>query len=192
MPRPCPCLRLELRPRAAPAAAAPARVRASAALASRRRRGVGADALVFEALRLALRSGAGGAAHSRSAVRLTVRTLPPHFWRTGTLQSSPIGGLSGSVRSSAELKCRPACPAAESCQLFATPWAAACQASLSRGFPRREGRSGLPFLSPGGPSHTSPLKLLFAPEPNLVSFCCLERHRAGGPLWGTDSRGLVM
>ena len=152
----------------------------------------GADALVFEALRLALRSGAGGAAHSRSAVRLTVRTLPPHFWRTGTLQSSPIGGLSGSVRSSAELKCRPACPAAESCQLFATPWAAACQASLSRGFPRREGRSGLPFLSPGGSSHTSPLKLPFAPEPNLVSFCCLERHRAGGPLWGTDSRGLVM
>ena len=137
-------------------------------------------------------SGAGGAAHSRTAVRLTVRTRPPHFWRTGTLQSSPTGGLAGSVRSSAELRCRPACSAAESCQLFATPWAVARQAPLSRGFPRREDRGGLPFLSPGGSSHTSPFKLPFTPEPNLVSFCCLEPHRAGEPLRGTDSRGLVM
>ena len=29
------------------------------------------------------------------------------------------------------------------------PWAVACQAPLSMGFPRQEYRSGLPFLSPG-------------------------------------------
>ena len=33
--------------------------------------------------------------------------------------------------------------------LFATPWAVACQASLSMGFPRQEYLSGLPSLSPG-------------------------------------------
>ena len=32
--------------------------------------------------------------------------------------------------------------------LFVTPWTAACQASLSMGFPRQEHGSGLPFLSP--------------------------------------------
>ena len=34
-------------------------------------------------------------------------------------------------------------------QLFATPWTAACQASLSMGFSRREYWSGLPFPPPG-------------------------------------------
>ena len=34
-------------------------------------------------------------------------------------------------------------------QLFATPWNAACQASLSMGFSRQEYWSGLSFLSPG-------------------------------------------
>ena len=32
---------------------------------------------------------------------------------------------------------------------FATPWTVACQASLSKGFPREEYYSGLPFPSPG-------------------------------------------
>ena len=32
---------------------------------------------------------------------------------------------------------------------FATPWPVVCQAPLSRGFPRREYWSGLPFPSPG-------------------------------------------
>ena len=32
---------------------------------------------------------------------------------------------------------------------FETPWAAACQAPLSLGFPRQEQCSGLPFPSPG-------------------------------------------
>ena len=34
-------------------------------------------------------------------------------------------------------------------QLFATPWAGACQTPLSMGFPRPEYCSGLPFPSPG-------------------------------------------
>ena len=34
-------------------------------------------------------------------------------------------------------------------QLFATPWAVACQVPLSIGFPRPEYWSGLPFASPG-------------------------------------------
>ena len=34
-------------------------------------------------------------------------------------------------------------------QLFATPWTVAHQASLSRGFPRQENWSGLPFPPPG-------------------------------------------
>ena len=34
-------------------------------------------------------------------------------------------------------------------QLFATPWAVACQVPLSIGFPRQEYWSGLPFLPPG-------------------------------------------
>ena len=34
-------------------------------------------------------------------------------------------------------------------QLFATPWAVACQAPLFIEFPRQEYWSGLPFLSPG-------------------------------------------
>ena len=33
-------------------------------------------------------------------------------------------------------------------QLFATPWTVACQAPLSRGFPRQEYWNGLPFPSP--------------------------------------------
>ena len=32
---------------------------------------------------------------------------------------------------------------------LSTPWAAACQAPLSMGFPRQEYWSGLPFPSPG-------------------------------------------
>ena len=35
--------------------------------------------------------------------------------------------------------------------LFATPWTVARQAPLSKGFPRQEYWSGLPFLSPGDP-----------------------------------------
>ena len=42
-------------------------------------------------------------------------------------------------------------------QLFATPWAVACQGSLSMGFPRQEYWNGLPFPSPGD-----------LPEPGLV------------------------
>ena len=34
-------------------------------------------------------------------------------------------------------------------QLFATPWTVAHQSPLSRGFPRQEYRSGLPFAPPG-------------------------------------------
>ena len=34
-------------------------------------------------------------------------------------------------------------------QLFATPWAVACQAPLSMGFSRQEYWSGLSFPSPG-------------------------------------------
>ena len=36
----------------------------------------------------------------------------------------------------------------KSCPTFATPWAVACQAPLSMGFPREEYLSGLPFPSP--------------------------------------------
>ena len=36
----------------------------------------------------------------------------------------------------------------QSCQTL-TPWAIACQAPMSIGFPRKEYLSGLPFLSPG-------------------------------------------
>ena len=36
-----------------------------------------------------------------------------------------------------------------SCQLFAAPWAAACQGPLSMGFSRQEYWSGLPFSTPG-------------------------------------------
>ena len=39
--------------------------------------------------------------------------------------------------------------ATNSCQTLATPWTAACQASLSMGFSRQEYWSGLPFPSPG-------------------------------------------
>ena len=38
-------------------------------------------------------------------------------------------------------------------RLFATPWTAACQASLSMGFSRQEYWSGLPFPSPGDLPH---------------------------------------
>ena len=38
---------------------------------------------------------------------------------------------------------------AKSCPTLATPWAVACQTSLSMGFSRQEYWSGLPFLSPG-------------------------------------------
>ena len=41
------------------------------------------------------------------------------------------------------------CLVAKSCQLSATPWTVARQASLSRRFPRQEYWSGLPFPSPG-------------------------------------------
>ena len=34
-------------------------------------------------------------------------------------------------------------------QLFGTPWTIACQAPMSRRFPRQEYWSGLPFLPPG-------------------------------------------
>ena len=34
-------------------------------------------------------------------------------------------------------------------EIIETPWAAACQAPLSVGFPRQEYRSGLPFPPPG-------------------------------------------
>ena len=37
----------------------------------------------------------------------------------------------------------------QSCPTFVTPWAVACQASLSMGFSRQEYWSGLPFPSPG-------------------------------------------
>ena len=39
------------------------------------------------------------------------------------------------------------------CQLFATPWTVAYQASLSMGFSRQEYWSGLPFPSPGDLPH---------------------------------------
>ena len=44
------------------------------------------------------------------------------------------------------------CLVAQSCPsgLFVTSWTIACQASLSKGFPREEYWSGLPFPSPGG------------------------------------------
>ena len=41
------------------------------------------------------------------------------------------------------------CSVAKSCQLSATPWTVARQASLSRRFSRQEYWSGLPFPSPG-------------------------------------------
>ena len=44
---------------------------------------------------------------------------------------------------------------AQSCLTLVTPWAVACQAPLSVGFPRQEHWSGLPFPSPGDPP-TSP------------------------------------
>ena len=40
------------------------------------------------------------------------------------------------------------CLVAQLCQLFATPWAVACQAPLSMGFPRQEYWSGLPCPFP--------------------------------------------
>ena len=45
---------------------------------------------------------------------------------------------------------------------FATLWTAAHQAPLSRGFPRQEYRSGLPFHSPGDLPHpgTEPVSLV--------------------------------
>ena len=41
------------------------------------------------------------------------------------------------------------CLVAQLCLLCVTPWAVACQAPLSTGFPSQEYWSGLPFLSPG-------------------------------------------
>ena len=38
---------------------------------------------------------------------------------------------------------------AKSCPTLVTPWAVACPAPLSTGFPRQEYWSGLPFPSPG-------------------------------------------
>ena len=38
---------------------------------------------------------------------------------------------------------------AKSCLTLATLWTVACQAPLSKGFPRQEYWSGLPFPSPG-------------------------------------------
>ena len=57
-------------------------------------------------------------------------------------------------------------------RLFTIPWAVACQAPLSMGFPRQKYQSGWPFLSPGERPHpgitlTSPALAggLFTTEP---------------------------
>ena len=52
-------------------------------------------------------------------------------------------------------------------QFFVTPWAVACQAPLSMGFPRQEYWSGLPFPPPGdfpnpGIEPVSPILVLTA------------------------------
>ena len=45
------------------------------------------------------------------------------------------------------------CSVAQLCQTLASPWAVACQALLSMGFPRQEYCSGLPFPTPGDLPH---------------------------------------
>ena len=52
---------------------------------------------------------------------------------------------------------------------FATPWPVVCQAPLSRGFPRREYWSGLPFPSPGD-----------LPDSGIEPPSLLSPARAGG------------
>ena len=51
-----------------------------------------------------------------------------------------------------------ACLVAQTCSTHATPWTAACHASLSMAFPRQEYWSGLPF-SPSGD----------LPDPGIIS-----------------------
>ena len=54
-------------------------------------------------------------------------------------------------------------------QLFATPWAVACQAPLSIGFPRQEHCSELPFPPPGN-----------LPDPGTEPMSLMSPALAGG------------
>ena len=67
---------------------------------------------------------------------------------------------------------------------FATPWTAACQAPLSKGFPRQDYCSGLPIPSPGnlrdpGIDPASPAlqanSLPLSHQGNLDSICLLHK-----------------
>ena len=57
----------------------------------------------------------------------------------------------------------------QSVQLFATPWIVAHQAPLSRGFPRQENWSGLPFPPPGD-----------LPNPGIERISLMSPALAGG------------
>ena len=75
--------------------------------------------------------------------------------------------------------------------LFVTPWTVAPQDPLSKGFPRQESWSGLPFPSPGhfpsprieplSPMSPTLAGIFFTTEPpgSLVEFVC-ELYRAWG------------
>ena len=159
-PRPClfrPALR---RQRAAPDAAARPRVRGSAAL----RVTTAAASGGAQGRRRARRSGAGGAARSRSAARLTVRTLPLISGGQEPYKVAPSAAFRGVCalvqNLSAGLRARSLSPV-NSWRPHG-PWPA--RLLCPEHFPGREDRRGWPFPSPGGSSHTSPLKLPLAPE----------------------------
>ena len=68
-------------------------------------------------------------------------------------------------------------------QLFATPWTAVCQAPLSRGFPRQEYWTGLPFPSPVLVS--KPPQINYIPSLFLTYFLLLlqSQHYRQGSLF---------
>ena len=92
-------------------------------------------------------------------------------------------------------------------QLFATPWAVACQAPLSMGFPRQEYWSGLPFPFPGDlsdPGMEPPSPALaggfFTTKPPGEPFTCISsfnyhdnpgREVIVSPLCGLRYWGLI-
>ena len=65
-------------------------------------------------------------------------------------------------------------------QLFATPWTAARQASLSIGFSRQEYWSGLPFPSPGALSDPG-MEPTFLKSPALVGTAFFTTASSGKP-----------
>ena len=78
--------------------------------------------------------------------------------------------------------------------IFATPWTVACEIPLSRGFPRQEHWSGLPFPSPGdfsapGIELVSPALQAdsFTTEPQLKAEELLDPSLQNVSLWQLKS-----